>query len=142
MRRFAELTGRRYGMFEYEGIRKPNGSSWSWDLAPRRCTRPWMRLTAAAKSVGVLKVRLFRPFSIGAFLQHLPRSVRAIAVLDRTKEPGRLGEPLYQDVITALVEAHADGTSPLPVVPVLSEAATVWGRKSSRRQWRKPCSTI
>ena len=69
--------------------------------------------------MGVVKVRLFRPFSIGAFLRELPRSVRAIAVMDRTKEPGALGEPLYQDVVTALAEARAEGTSSFASEPVV-----------------------
>ena len=71
------------------------------------------RLTARGEKVGVVKVRLFRPFSVASFLRHLPRTVRAIAVLDRTKEPGAPGEPLYQDVVTALSEARTDGASPL-----------------------------
>src|SRR5207253_7370884 len=62
------------------------------------------RLGTAAK-VGVLTVKLFRPFSIPDFVAALPPTVRAIAVLDRTKEPGAIGEPLYQDVVTAVREA-------------------------------------
>ena len=64
-------------------------------------------------------MHLFRPFSIAAFLRELPRSVRAIAVMDRTKEPGALGEPLYQDVVTALAEARAEGTSAFTAEPVV-----------------------
>ncbi len=71
------------------------------------------RLTARGEKVGVVKVRLFRPFSVASFLRHLPRTVRAISVLDRTKEPGAPGEPLYQDVVTALSEARTEGASPL-----------------------------
>src|SRR5206468_3712406 len=71
------------------------------------------------EKVGVLKVHLFRPFSIAAFLRDLPRSIRAIAVMDRTKEPGAPGEPLYQDVVTALAEARADGTLPFTAEPVV-----------------------
>jgi pyruvate-ferredoxin/flavodoxin oxidoreductase len=55
--------------------------------------------------VGVLKVRLFRPFSIASFVAALPRTVRTLAVLDRTKEPRAVGDPLYLDVVTALFEA-------------------------------------
>ena len=62
--------------------------------------------------VGVLTVKLFRPFSVPDFVAALPPTVRAIAVLDRTKEPGAIGEPLYQDVVTAIAEALADGTAP------------------------------
>src|SRR5512141_147716 len=63
-------------------------------------------LRARGEKVGLLKVRLFRPFGLGAFMTALPRTVHRIAVLDRTKEPGALGEPLYQDVVTALREAE------------------------------------
>ena len=76
-------------------------------------------LTARGEKVGVLKVRLFRPFSCQAFLAALPKTVRSIAVLDRTKEPGAVGDPLYLDVVTALAEAQADGTSPLASRPRL-----------------------
>ena len=76
-------------------------------------------LAARGEKVGVLKVHLFRPFSIAAFVRALPRSVRAIAVMDRTKEPGALGEPLYQDVVTALAEARSENTSCFAVEPVV-----------------------
>ena len=76
-------------------------------------------LVARGDRVGVLKVHLFRPFSITAFLRELPRSVRTIAVMDRTKEPGALGEPLYQDVVTALAEARAEGTSSFVAEPLV-----------------------
>src|SRR5579859_4700941 len=62
-------------------------------------------LQASGEKVGLLKVRLYRPFAVDAFLSALPASTRAIAVLDRTKEPGAIGEPLYQDVATAISEA-------------------------------------
>ena len=66
-------------------------------------------LRADGEKVGVLNVRLFRPFDVERFAQALPASVRAIAVLDRTKEPGSAGEPLYLDVVTALRETDRDG---------------------------------
>ena len=66
-------------------------------------------LVAKGEKVGVLKVRLFRPFSAEHFLSALPKSVRTLGVLDRTKEPGSLGEPLYQEVLTALAESLAAG---------------------------------
>ena len=66
-------------------------------------------LAARGEKVGVLKVRLFRPFSIASFVAALPRTVRTLAVLDRTKEPGAVGDPLYLDVVTALAEAGVHG---------------------------------
>ena len=85
-----------------------------------------MRSGARAK-VGVLTVKLFRPFSVRDFVAALPATVRAIAVLDRTKEPGAIGEPLYQDVVTAIAEALADGTAPFTRVPARHRRA-LWAR--------------
>jgi hypothetical protein len=68
-------------------------------------------LVGRGEKVGVLKVRLYRPFRLASFLAALPRSTRSLAVLDRTKEPGALGDPLYLDVMTALSEARAEGIS-------------------------------
>ena len=87
-------------------------------------------LVARGEKVGVLKVRLFRPFDVARFAAALPTTVRAIAVLDRTKEPGAVGEPLYQDVVTALVEAGG-GTPPRGS----SAGGTASPRRSSRRRW-------
>jgi pyruvate-ferredoxin/flavodoxin oxidoreductase len=75
------------------------------------------RLTSEGEKVGVVVVRLYRPFARDAFLSALPKTVKGIAVLDRTKEPGALGEPLYQDVITTVVEAASDGTLHLDGMP-------------------------
>src|SRR5205823_8132464 len=68
-------------------------------------------LLVQGEKIGLLKVRLYRPFSAEHLLKALPATIRSIAVLDRTKEPGAMGEPLYQDVVTALAEAEAEGTS-------------------------------
>jgi pyruvate-ferredoxin/flavodoxin oxidoreductase len=74
-------------------------------------------LNQLGENVGLLKVRLFRPFPVSAFISALPSTVRSIAVLDRTKEPGAVGEPLYQDVVTSLAEAYAGGWLMLPGFP-------------------------
>jgi pyruvate-ferredoxin/flavodoxin oxidoreductase len=105
MDRFAALTGRQYHLFDYHGDPEAErvvvlmGSS---SLAAEECVEA---LTARGEKVGLVNVHLFHPFSAKAFVDALPRTVRAIAVLDRTKEPGSAGEPLYQDAITALHEA-------------------------------------
>jgi pyruvate-ferredoxin/flavodoxin oxidoreductase len=107
--RFAQRTGRRYGLFDYTGhpeaervlVLMGSGAETAHE------TVDW--LVARGERVGVLKVRLFRPFSVRDFALALPPSTRAIAVLDRTKEPGSIGEPLYQDVVTALREARDEG---------------------------------
>ena len=74
-----------------------------------RAARPWPRWSQRGERVGVVQVRLYRPFPAAALLAALPPTVRRIAVLDRTKEPGSIGEPLFLDVVAALAEAHADG---------------------------------
>jgi len=106
MHRFAELTGRRYDLFEYVGHPEAERVVVLLGSAAETAheTVDWM--VARGEAVGVLKVHLYRPFSVPDFVAALPASVRAIAVLDRTKEPGAVGEPLYLDVVTALAEAR------------------------------------
>jgi pyruvate-ferredoxin/flavodoxin oxidoreductase len=105
MQRFGRLTGREYRLFDYFGdpaadrVLVMMGSG----VEAARETAAW--LNARGEHVGVVAVRLYRPFSVEHLLAALPSSVRAIAVLDRTKEPGAIGEPLYMDVVTALAEA-------------------------------------
>jgi len=105
MDRFAALTGRTHQLFEYDGAVDAERVIVVMGSGSATVRATVARLGAAAK-VGVLTVKLFRPFSVADFAAALPRTVRAIAVLDRTKEPGAIGEPLYQDVVTALSEAR------------------------------------
>ncbi len=106
MDEFARVAGRAYRLFDYHGhpeaerILVVMGSG--ADVAHEAVDA----LVARGEKVGVVKVRLYRPFALGQFMAALPRTTTAIAVLDRTKEPGALGEPLYQDVVTALREAQ------------------------------------
>jgi pyruvate-ferredoxin/flavodoxin oxidoreductase len=119
MDKLAKITGRPYKLFDYVGapdaervvILMGNGAETAEEAAEY--------LIAKGEKVGVLKVRLFRPFSLEHFVQALPKTVKAIAVLDRTKEPGSLGEPLYEDVRTAIGEAMAAGTLKLKDYPVI-----------------------
>ncbi|HKB93525.1 MAG TPA: pyruvate:ferredoxin (flavodoxin) oxidoreductase, partial [Gaiellaceae bacterium] len=96
--RFAEITGRRYRLFDYVGDPE----------AERVVVMMGSGVGAAEEALrpgqGLLKVRLYRPFDGAAFAAALPATTRAIAVLDRSKEPGAIGEPLYEDVVTALAE--------------------------------------
>ncbi len=109
MKRFADLTGRRYQLFDYVGapdaervvIMMGSGAETAHE------TVDW--LNASNGKVGLVKVRLYRPFSVEGLAAALPKSVRAIAVLDRTKEPGAVGEPLYTDVVAALWEGQDRG---------------------------------
>jgi len=118
MDRFAKLTGRAYKLFDYFGAPDAErvviliGSGADTALE----TVDYLQAKSGEK-VGLVSVHLYRPFSAEHFLAALPRTVKALAVLDRTKEPGGAGEPLYQDVVTALSEAHAAGKLPFAALP-------------------------
>ncbi|MCG6966327.1 MAG: pyruvate:ferredoxin (flavodoxin) oxidoreductase [Chromatiaceae bacterium] len=109
MQRFGELTGRRYGVFEYLGASDAERVVVLMGSGIGAAEEAVETLVARGERVGLVKVRLYRPFSPAHLLAALPGSVRAVAVLDRTKEPGADGEPLYKDVLGALAQAHADG---------------------------------
>jgi pyruvate-ferredoxin/flavodoxin oxidoreductase len=104
MDRFAELTGRRYQLFEYEGASDAERVIVLMGSGGEAAHETVDFLNAQNEKTGVLKVRLYRPFDATSFVSALPRSVRAMAVLDRTKEPGSGGEPLYLDCVNALYE--------------------------------------
>lgn len=108
MDQFAAQVGRRYGLFEYVGAADAERVVIAMGSGCDTLSETVKALNAGGEKVGVLKVRLYRPFSAAHFVAALPPSVRAIAVLDRTKEPGALGEPLYQDVATAINEVRFD----------------------------------
>jgi pyruvate-ferredoxin/flavodoxin oxidoreductase len=105
MDRLAALTGRSYHLFDYHGHPQAERVIVLMGSGAEAVHETVDWLVARGEAVGVLKVRLYRPFSADAFLAALPPSVRALAVLDRTKEPGSIGEPLYLDVVAALREA-------------------------------------
>ncbi len=115
MDRFAALTGRRYRLFDYVGhpeaervvVMMGSGAECAHEVVDH--------LVARGEKVGLVKVRLYRPFSMEAFVDALPATVRSVAVLDRTKEPGSTGEPLLLDVTAALVDAV--GRSAIPSLP-------------------------
>jgi pyruvate-ferredoxin/flavodoxin oxidoreductase len=109
MKRLAELTGRRYAPFEYAGHPEAERVVVVMGSGAETAQQTADHLAGRGERVGVLKVRLFRPFDVARFAAALPASTRAVAVLDRTKEPGAVGEPLYQDVVTSLAEARAAG---------------------------------
>jgi len=117
MERFAARTGRRYALFDYAGSPDAERVIVIMGSGAETVEETVDHLVAGGEKVGLVKVRLFRPFALDALLKTLPASTRAIAVLDRTKEPGAAGEPLYQDIITALAEARADGLSPFTAEP-------------------------
>ncbi|MCG6940481.1 MAG: pyruvate:ferredoxin (flavodoxin) oxidoreductase, partial [Thiohalocapsa sp.] len=110
MDQFAQLTGRQYKVFEYIGAPDAERVVVLMGSGIGAAQEAVEHLAARGEKVGLIKVRLFRPFSPKYLLAALPATAQKIAVLDRTKEPGANGEPLYQDVVTALAEAVADGS--------------------------------
>ena len=108
MEKFAALTGRRYKLFEFVGDPKAERVIVMMGSGCETAEETVASLCQIGEKVGLLKVRLYRPFSVSHFIDALPTTTKTIAVLDRTKEPGGTGEPLYQDVVTALCEAKHD----------------------------------
>jgi pyruvate-ferredoxin/flavodoxin oxidoreductase len=106
MTRFAERTGRTYRLFDYIGSPDADRVIVMMGSGCDPTEQTVAALTAAGQKVGLLKVRLFRPFSADDFVAALPSTVSRIAVLDRTKEPGCVGEPLYLDVVSSLAECE------------------------------------
>ena len=117
MTRFERLTGRRYHLFDYEGAPDAERVIVIMGSGAEAVGETVAALNARGERVGLLKVRLFRPFSAAHFVRALPPTVRHIAVLDRTKEPGSVGEPLYVDAVTAISEALSDAEAPFPFFP-------------------------
>jgi pyruvate-ferredoxin/flavodoxin oxidoreductase len=103
---FYKHTGRRYSVFYYLGHPEAERVVVIMGSGQGAVREAVEAMANKDEKVGVVFVRLYRPFSVSHFIESLPASVKKIAVLDRTKEPGSTGEPLYQDVITALVENH------------------------------------
>ena len=112
MHKFDKLTGRSYHLFEFVGAADAERVIVMMGSGAGATEEAVEKLVTDGEKVGLLKVRLYRPFDVAAFAEALPHSVQRIAVLDRTKEPGAIGEPLYQDVIAALVESDRLRTCP------------------------------
>ena len=117
MDKFAALTGRQYHLFDYHGHPEAESVIIMMGSGADTVHETVDYLNSQGAKLGVLKVRLFRPFAIDAFVSALPITVRNIAVLDRTKEVGSVGEPLYLDIVTALAEAKAAGNRPSAIDP-------------------------
>ncbi|MFZ0389238.1 MAG: pyruvate:ferredoxin (flavodoxin) oxidoreductase [Calditrichia bacterium] len=117
MDRFAELTGRQYHLFDYVGHPEAERVIILMGSGAEAAHETVEYLAEQGEKVGVVKVRLYRPFSINAFVKSLPKTVKVIAALDRTKEPGSAGDPLYEDIVTALNEARSNDELPLDEYP-------------------------
>ncbi len=109
MQRLGAICGRNYDLFEYRGHPQAERVAVLMGSGASTMAATVDRLNADGDRVGVLNVRLFRPFAATEMLAAIPQSAKAIAVLDRCKEPGAAGEPLYQDVVTAFAEAQQAG---------------------------------
>jgi pyruvate-ferredoxin/flavodoxin oxidoreductase len=112
----AARTGRRYGLVDYAGAPDATRVLVLMGSAAGAAAEATEALGAAGEKVGLVTVRLYRPFPAAALASALPETVRRVAVLDRTKEPGAAGEPLYQDVVCALAERAAAGGPAMPLV--------------------------
>ncbi|MHB1481365.1 MAG: pyruvate:ferredoxin (flavodoxin) oxidoreductase, partial [Bellilinea sp.] len=120
MDKFAGLVGRSYHLFDYAGAPDAERVIIIMGSGGETVEETALHLQNKGEKVGVVNVRLYRPFSASHLLQALPASVKKIAILDRTKEPGSGGEPLYKDVVTAVQEGIASGTAPFKTVPVIT----------------------
>ena len=112
MDRFCEMTGRQYHLFDYIGAPDAERVVVLMGSGAVTVEETAKYLQVLGEKVGMVKVHLYRPFAFDHFVRVLPATVKSLAVLDRTKEPGSAGEPLYQDVLTALAEAASSGVLP------------------------------
>jgi len=119
MTKFAAQTGRSYHLFDYIGDPNAERVIVIMGSAAETAHETVEYLTGKGEKVGVIKVRLFRPFSAKHFLEALPPTTKAVAALDRAKEPGAAGEPLYLDILAALAEGRKDGFSRFETDPVV-----------------------
>ncbi len=117
MQRFEALTGRQYHLFDYTGAPDAERVVVVMGSGAETARETAEYLAAQGEKVGVVTVRLYRPFAVEAFLRTLPATTQAIAVLDRTKEPGSVGEPLYLDVVAAVSEGLERSDAPFAQAP-------------------------
>ena len=142
MDEFAARTGRRYGLADYHGAPDAERVILVMGSAAGAIEETVDTLVAAGERVGMLRLRLFQPFPSAQILAALPKTVRSIAVLDRTKEPGAVGEPFYLEVVAALAEAMDEDEPPFashaardrrPLRPVVQGADPGDGQADLRR---------
>ena len=112
MDKFAKIVGRQYHLFDYVGAPDAERVIIIMGSGADAVEETVDYLTAQQEKVGLLKVRLYRPFSIDHFINSLPKTVKKLSVLDRTKEPGASGEPMYLDIVNAISERFMEGNLP------------------------------
>ncbi len=119
MAAFEKQIGRAYRLFDYVGDPEAERVIVIMGSGAEAVHELVEHLTAQGEKVGVVKVRLYRPFSVQHLMEALPKTTKRIAVLDRTKEPGAIAEPLHMDIVHALAEARSLGISPFAVDPIV-----------------------
>jgi len=119
MDKFAKLTGREYKLYEYVGAKDAERVIIVMASGAQTAEETAKFMADQGEKVGVLTVRMYRPFAVDHFLAAIPETVESIAVLDRTKEPGADGEPLYKDVASAVLESCKQGTAKFACQPVV-----------------------
>ncbi|MHB9102776.1 MAG: pyruvate:ferredoxin (flavodoxin) oxidoreductase, partial [Sulfuricella sp.] len=117
MDKFARLTGRQYKLYEYVGAPDAERVMLLMGSGAEAAEETVDHLNAHGEKVGMVKVRLYRPFAADELLRVIPATARRIVVMDRTKEPGADGEPLYKDVVTAIAEAYTAGAGKFAAMP-------------------------
>jgi pyruvate-ferredoxin/flavodoxin oxidoreductase len=117
MDRFAQITGRSYHLFDYLGATDAERVVVLMGSGAEAAQETVAELVKRGEKIGLLKVHLYRPFSVEHFVAALPKTIRTLGVLDRTKEPGSIGEPLYLDVVAAVQEALSSDASPFHTRP-------------------------
>jgi pyruvate-ferredoxin/flavodoxin oxidoreductase len=117
MDKFAKLTGRQYQLYEYVGAPDADRVMILMGSGADAAEETVAHLTTHGEKVGIVKVRLYRPFAADELLKSIPVTAKHIAVLDRTKEPGSDGEPLYKDVVTAFAESFTSGSCKFAALP-------------------------
>ncbi|TLN24466.1 pyruvate:ferredoxin (flavodoxin) oxidoreductase, partial [bacterium] len=119
MDKFAKITGRQYHLFDYVGAKDAENVIIVMGSGAETAEETALYLNSQGEKTGVVTVHLYRPFSMEDLVKALPATVKKIAVLDRTKEPGSNGEPLYKDVITAIAEGLSRGITPFKTFPTI-----------------------
>ncbi len=117
MDKFAKIVGRQYHLFDYFGAPDAERIIVIMGSGSEAVHETVEALMEKGEKVGVVKVRLYRPFSIKHFIEAFPKTTKSIAVLDRTKEPGASGEPMYLDIVNAIYEQFAAGELPFSTIP-------------------------
>ncbi len=129
MEKLGKLTGRTYKPYEYVGADDAEEIIVIMGSGAETAEEVAKVLNSKGKKVGVLKVRMYRPFSVKMFAQAIPQSVKKITVLDRTKELGAMGEPLYQEVVASVAEARNSGYLPREFDPIIIGGRYALGSK-------------